>query len=130
MTDSDCGTWFQTPRRPAQSTITPGTWLVGNQIAPGIYRANVQSGCYWERLRSFGGQLGEILANNFISSGGPQIVEVKAGDTGFHNDGDCGTWTRDAGLIASVTADASIQSFTEIERNRSLARQQWPSPRR
>ena len=67
-TDSDCGTWFQTPRRPAQSTITLGTWLVGNQIAPGIYRANVQSGCYWERLRSFGGQLGEVLANDFIKT--------------------------------------------------------------
>ena len=54
-TDSDCGTWFQSQRRGLQADITPGLWLVGSQVNPGVYRANVSSGCYWERTRAFAG---------------------------------------------------------------------------
>jgi hypothetical protein len=61
--DSDCGIWFNTPRHGTQSTIADGVWLVGAQLAPGDYRADVRSGCYWERLRHFDGSLDAILAS-------------------------------------------------------------------
>lgn len=89
----DCGDWFFTPRQPAQATIRGGRWLVGDQIAPGRYAATAADGCYWERLRGFDGTLQSIIANDFVSGGGPQLVSIKAGDVGFYTDGDCGTWT-------------------------------------
>src|SRR5687768_17260240 len=44
-TSAQCGTWFSMPRSGAQSTIPPGVWLVGSQISPGTYQANVQADC-------------------------------------------------------------------------------------
>ena len=73
-TDSGCGTWFQSSRRGLQADIAPGMWLVGSQINPGTYRANVASGCYWERMRHFQGTLSGIIANDFVSSAGQQLV--------------------------------------------------------
>lgn len=69
-------------------------WLVGSQIAPGTYEINAGDACYWERLRNFQHVLGSIIANDFISSAGRQIVTVRSSDVGFQNDGDCGTWNR------------------------------------
>lgn len=94
QTDADCGTWNQTPRGGAQSSIAPGMWLVNGQVTPGTYRTNAAAGCYWERLRNFQGVLGSILANDFVSSAGPQVVTIAPGDVGFNTDGDCGTWSR------------------------------------
>lgn len=48
-------------------------------LQPGVYRSNVSSGCYWERLRNFSGTLDGILANDFVSSAGQQLVEVRSG---------------------------------------------------
>jgi hypothetical protein len=96
-TDSQCGVWFSTPRRGAQSTIAPGVWLVGAQIAPGTYRVNAGSGCYWARLRDFTGNISGIIDNEFVSNGGQQFVTISLSDAGFENDADCGTWSRVSG---------------------------------
>jgi hypothetical protein len=100
-TDVDCGTWYTTPRLGSQSSIPSGLWLVGAQIAPGTYQTNAKYGCYLERLRNFGGNFSAIIANNFVSTAGNQLVSIAASDVGFSTNGDCGVWTR-----------VSSQSFT------------------
>jgi hypothetical protein len=116
--DSDCGTWFKdSPRHPAQSTIPPGVWLVGSQIAPGTYQISSGAGCYWERLRNFEHVLGSIIANEFESAPTTQMVTISPRDVGFHNDGDCGTWTRTAALTPGEDAADPQQSPQDIEEN-------------
>ncbi len=90
----DCDLWTDdmTPR-----TVSPtarfgdGSWLVGTEVSPGLWRNNDSSGgCYWERLRGFSWQLKDTIANDFTYS--ISTVQIGAGDVGFHAD-DCGTWT-------------------------------------
>jgi hypothetical protein len=131
QTDSECGTWFSTPRQGQSATITPGFWLVGSQVAPGTYRAFSQPGCYWERTRNFSGTLAAIIANDFLSNGGQTFVTISGGDVGFKTDGDCGTWTRVSNVTAAsiVTSDSGSQSLQEIEHNRVMRRERIGRPR-
>ena len=124
-TDSGCGTWFQTERRGLQANITPGMWVVRSQVNPGTYRATVSSGCYWERLRHFEGTLGGIIANDFVSSAGQQLVEIRASDVGFQSNDACGTWTPASSSLAPSVHDAKrLQSLSEIESNHAMQRRQ------
>ena len=93
--DADCGTFapYTLTVTPA-TTIPPGDWVVGSEIVAGTYAATVASGCYWERVTSFAGTLGSIIANDFISTAGSAYVTVAASDIGFKTDADCGTWSR------------------------------------
>jgi hypothetical protein len=122
-TNAGCGTWFSTPRVAFQAAFSSGTWLVGAQISSGTYQANASSGCYWERLRDFTGDFTSIIANNFVSGAGPQLVSIAAGDVGFTTNSSCGTWTR----VSSQTGTSSpAQTLTELEQRwlmkRSLLR--------
>jgi hypothetical protein len=103
-TNASCGTWFTTPRLDFQAVIPSGTWLVGAQISSGTYQANASVGCYWERLRDFTGSFSAIVANDFVSGAGPQLVSIAAGDVGFTTNSSCGTWTR-------VSSQSSISSL-------------------
>lgn len=67
-----------------------GTWLVGTDIEPGLYRANDASFCYWARLSGLGGDLGDIIANE-IGSGFSLVVEIMPSDRAFETSG-CGEW--------------------------------------
>ena len=115
-TDAECRTWFSTPRQGPQANIPPGGWLVGSQIMPGTYVANVQTGCYWERVRNFTNSLSAIIAANFVLSAGPQLVSISASDVGFKTDGECGTWTR----VSAASDDARMMPLNEIEVQRTL----------
>ncbi|GAA4895546.1 hypothetical protein [Streptomonospora salina] len=65
-----------------------GTFLVGDEIQPGTYYSEGRlDGCYWERTDS----AGEIIDNNFISSGRRVQTTVAASDYSFHSRS-CGTW--------------------------------------
>ncbi|MEO6156611.1 MAG: hypothetical protein ABIQ39_03165, partial [Ilumatobacteraceae bacterium] len=79
------------PLAPA-TTIKPGAHVVGTDIAPGTYTSTAGDGCYWARLSEFTGSSSAILANDFISGGGQQIVTISASDTGFYTNDHCGTW--------------------------------------
>lgn len=101
-TDVNCGVWFTTPRRGLQTTIVPGMWIVGAQIAPGTYRADASSaGCYWQRLSSFTGNFDAIIANAFVSNSGPQLVTIANTDVGFSGSVECGPWARTSTAAAS-----------------------------
>lgn len=120
QTKTACGTWYNAPRRGFQSTIAPGMWLVGSQVAAGTYSATVQYGCYWERLSDFSNSLYGIISNNFVSTAGSQFVTIGAGDTGFDTNASCGSWTR----VSGITADAvtATQTPEQIEQNRAMDR--------
>jgi hypothetical protein len=128
-TDAECGTWFSTPRHGQQSNIQPGMWLVGSQIPAGTYRTDARSGCYWERLRNFEGTLNAIIDNEFVAGDASQIVTISSGDTGFHADADCGTWTRLQNILTNNSENPS-GSVGDIERNRTMNRNQEGSSRR
>ena len=71
-----------------------GTWLVGRDIQPGTYQAQLPAGssCYWERLSGLSGDLGDIIANDFVRSE-QVVVTILATDVAFKSEG-CGTWTK------------------------------------
>ena len=130
--DAECGTWRQTPvSAPSSGIIPPGRWLVGRQIPAGNYEINAGSGCYWERLSGFSGNLNDIIANDFIAASGRQIVRISSSDEGFYSDADCGTWSRRTG--SALTTSAAGSGFSEgvispatdrgtINRNRQMYR--------
>src|SRR4030095_804158 len=113
-TDGECGTWFNTARHGSQTSIIGGTWLVGQQVSPGTYVANVAAGCYWERVRDFTGR-SNIIANDFNDTGGQRFVTIAATDVGFYTDDQCGTWTKTNAIVSPP-----FQSQGEIQSNRTL----------
>jgi hypothetical protein len=121
-TDAGCGLWSMAQRGGLNADITPGVWLVGAQLTPGRYRANASSGCYWERMRHFQGNLNGIIANDFVSSAGQQLVQIRASDAGFHSDDDCGTWTRISSLSSGPEEIDQTQGISAIELNWQLHR--------
>jgi hypothetical protein len=94
----------QTPQsQPTTTKAYPhfgdGTFVVGKDIQPGTYRTRVASpGCYYARLKGFGGTVDDILANG--NTDFPAIVTIAATDKGFQSEG-CGTWTKDLSAITT-----------------------------
>lgn len=61
----------------AKSTFSgDGTYVVGDDVEPGTYRAAASSGCYWARLRSL--DTSDIIDNN--NADGPVVVEILPSD--------------------------------------------------
>lgn len=76
-----------------------GTFVVGKDIHPGTYRTRVASpGCYYARLKGFGGSVDDIIANE--NTDFPAIVTIAATDKGFQSE-NCGTWTEDLSIITT-----------------------------
>ena len=110
--------------KPPAGTITPGRWLVGMQVEPGAYVARAALGCYWERLRGFGGTTDSIRANDFVENDGRVVVEIRPGDAGFHADADCGNWRRreSGGTTASSGTTDPVRIEENYRRNSTTAR--------
>ena len=89
-----CGQWTSdtTPRTSTPtSKLGDGYWVVGSEVAPGLWRNNNSSdSCYWERLSGFSWEFEDVIANELSDS--IQTVQIGTADTGFHADR-CGTWT-------------------------------------
>lgn len=70
---------------PNPDLLRPGTYIVGTDIQPGIYRGNagqgVFSSCYWARLKDLSGSIDALTAND--NSLGQFYVEVAQGDYAF-----------------------------------------------
>jgi hypothetical protein len=77
------------PPGPKTTISTNGTYVVGTDIAPGTYRTNGGTGCYWARLKSL--DTGDVIDNNV--SDGPQVVQILPSDAAFITR-DCGTWQK------------------------------------
>lgn len=68
-----------------------GTWVIGEDVEPGVYSNDGGGMCYWERLSGLSGEFGDIIANGLPD--GQAVVEIAGSDTAFSSQG-CGTWTR------------------------------------
>lgn len=77
------------PKEPEVKTYSSGTYIVGNDIEPGIYKSEGNV-VYWARLSGFSGELNEIIANG--NPQGTDIVEIKESDKGFETSGGGGHW--------------------------------------
>ncbi|MGY1714191.1 hypothetical protein ACI78R_07025 [Geodermatophilus sp. SYSU D01106] len=67
-----------------------GTYMVGTDIQPGLYRSDGGSGCSWKRLSDVSGDYDAVLAWEFAD--GQTYVEILPTDVAFSTD-DCGRWT-------------------------------------
>ena len=84
---------------PTYPQFGDGTYQVGKDIQSGTYRTRVGSpGCYYARLRGFGGTIDDTIANN--NTDAPAIVTIAATDKGFTSQ-NCGTWTKDLSQIST-----------------------------
>jgi len=68
--------------------ISPGTYLIGDDIMPGIYYGKVGDSlldsCYWERLKDLSGEFDSIIANG--NGMGQFYIEIKETDFAFSID--------------------------------------------
>lgn len=100
-----CGTWE--PYSPIVSPGGPfgaGSFIVGDEIEPGRYRAVEPSeSCYWEPLFGFRPSVGDremtsasvdYLGMTSVGHLGMTIVDIESSYIGFLSHG-CGTWSRD-----------------------------------
>lgn len=77
-----------TPGPATGSGIGPGTYIVGKDVAPGVYAsAGPVAGdvCYWRRTGSDNATLANAMSKQ------PQIVVIEDGDAGFRTSG-CQPW--------------------------------------
>lgn len=82
------------PARPAgtpgqgSGSFSSGTWLVGKEIAAGVWRAIRSQSCSWKRLAAPGGADEDVLG-----SGSSLTVQIEPTDAAFWSAG-CGWWTQ------------------------------------
>ena len=77
-----------TPPAPGSATFSNGMWLVGEEIAPGTWRALRSRNCAWKRLSSI-----ENHTETVAAAGTFLTVEIPASDAAFWSEG-CGWWTQ------------------------------------
>lgn len=81
------------PGQPKTTFDGNGTYQVGVDVAPGVYRSagTVPGGqtCYWARLKSL--STSDIINNNLGE--GPQVVELKPTDKAFLTE-HCQPWQK------------------------------------
>lgn len=68
------------PKEEEEPTWSDGTYIVGEDIEPGIYKSDGSAG-YYARLKDLSGGLDAIIANGNAS--GPVYVEIKESDEAF-----------------------------------------------
>lgn len=76
------------PSPSGSGTFSNGTWLVGEEIAPGMWRAIRSRTCSWKRFSSIEG-----ATDTVAGSGSSLTVEIQPTDAAFWNEG-CGWWTQ------------------------------------
>lgn len=106
------------PRTPRSTTtsVPPGLTLPGDgtyrngvDLQPGTYHSQGGDSCYWERLRGFGGQTADIIANG--AGIVPQTVLILPTDAGFKTQG-CAPWALDNGMATTTTTTTTTSTTT------------------
>jgi hypothetical protein len=74
-------------RDPLKLDVNDGFYLIGVDIAPGVWRSNgTGDSCYW----AITSKTGDILSNHFGMSGGTAYIPANGFQVEFS---DCGIWT-------------------------------------
>jgi hypothetical protein len=68
-----------------------GTWLVGDDVKPGVYVAVDPGECYWERVSGLSGDFEDLIANDNVT--GQAVVQVKKSDEALSTNR-CGGWVK------------------------------------
>ncbi|WP_417364667.1 hypothetical protein [Glutamicibacter arilaitensis] len=91
---SECGTWIKAPSTGAKSsTISKdGTYRVGIDIKPGLYKSTNTGSCYWETVMDFTGDFEDLITNDF-NYDRSIVVDIPRDSMGFTKSG-CGTLKR------------------------------------
>lgn len=90
-----CGWWTQILTPPSGSPTEPfgpGTWLIGEEIAPGLWQNSDSSEeCRWARLSRLDG----LPSSTSATGSGVAVITIQLthADRAFDSRG-CGTWTR------------------------------------
>jgi hypothetical protein len=80
------------PITPSQyGTYGDGSWIVGTDIGPGVWKAPGGPDCEWARVSDFSGDPSALKATD--SGTDNPVVDIQGGDAGFVT-AKCGTWTR------------------------------------
>ncbi|SFP89027.1 hypothetical protein SAMN05660464_0005 [Geodermatophilus dictyosporus] len=79
------------PPEPEPPGFGDGTYLVGTEVHPGLYRSDGAHYCSWKRLSDLSGDYDAVLAWDYFVEG-QVYVEVLPTDVAFTTD-DCGRWT-------------------------------------
>ena len=85
------------PTSAAPAGIGDGTYIVGTDIKPGLYKTTGPSGdgvlpdCYWERVRDLSGGMDSIIANDNVK--GPTTVQISSSGKAFKTSG-CAPWVK------------------------------------
>lgn len=84
----------QSDPRPNQKSIGQGTFIVGDDIQPGRYKAKADSDglCYWARLKDDSGEYDSIIANN--ATEGSASATISPSDGAFETSG-CTPWIKE-----------------------------------
>lgn len=90
---------------PARIIPGDGTFRTGADLVPGTYRSQGGDSCYWERLRGFGGQTADIIANGAGIL--PQTVTIAPTDAGFRSQG-CAPWTLVTDAATTTTTSVTL----------------------
>jgi hypothetical protein len=87
ITNTPTNTFTPVPTQdPLKKTKGNGFYLIGVDIAPGIWRSQGSGdGCYWAVTRA----TGDIIANHFGMSGGTAYIPESGFQVEFN---DCGMW--------------------------------------
>ena len=73
---------------PLTKDKAPGYYLVGTEIAPGVWRSlGSTDDCYW----SVNSKTGDIISNHFGMAGGTMYIPVSAFEVRL--EAECGMWT-------------------------------------
>ncbi len=94
---------------PALTTISDGTWLVGEEVPAGIYSAPGGDECSWKRRSGFSGTSDDTIAGDFGVV--RPVVEIAPTDKGFTTS-DCGQWT----LVKSVSTPMPTPTLTPTKK--------------
>ena len=75
---------------PPPTEYQNGTYTVGSEIQPGLYKADAGSSyCAWFRKSKVGAGLTEAIIDWGNSNGGPLTVQIEPSDKAFLIQGDC-----------------------------------------
>ncbi|MGW9067822.1 hypothetical protein ACWGQT_00020 [Streptomyces yangpuensis] len=75
----------------AQEIPGTGTYWVGPDVSPGLYRSRTNVGCTWRRSKDASGEPSAVIASDLPSKGDSYVL-LKQGD--FFDTDRCMTWRR------------------------------------
>jgi hypothetical protein len=76
------------------SSFADGTYVVGLDIAPGLWTSAGLPGCFWQRSANFTGELQAVRDAQLIREPRPVTVLIESTDAGFTTSG-CGHWVHE-----------------------------------